>query len=230
MPQGERALIVDPDAGARAFSARTLGAIFSDIEEADDGADALGRAMARPPALVVAEIRMPRIDGLQLCQLFRSEPKTSRVRIVMLADDAADEPDALGSGADAMLIKPVAPDQLRGVAAELLARSRRMREPVAEAAQKVPVPLGRAHQLLETGRVHARTLSRQHVRGLTTTPPHPPPVLRCPRHDVPLQYRCSYLGGVSQKFGEQWDEFDCPAGDHYRYRHRTRKLTAARND
>jgi hypothetical protein len=66
--------------------------------------------------------------------------------------------------------------------------------------------------------------SRVFARRSTSTPPTPPPNLRCPTCDAALTYNFSHLGGVSERFPEQWDYFTCADCGVFRYRHRTRKL------
>jgi hypothetical protein len=68
-------------------------------------------------------------------------------------------------------------------------------------------------------------LSRAHKRGETIAPPIAPPKLVCPRCDNALMYLRSYVGGVSAKHSEQWDEYECPNGcGSFQYRQRTRKI------
>ena len=73
--------------------------------------------------------------------------------------------------------------------------------------------------------VPSRAASRQYQRYVTTAPPLVPPALRCPECDTGLLFEESYVGGVTQKFSEQWDRFRCPDGcGSFQYRHRTRQL------
>jgi hypothetical protein len=72
------------------------------------------------------------------------------------------------------------------------------------------------------------SLKMAHQRVITTTPSIPTPDLWCPRCDRPLDYQRSFVGGVSQRQLEQWDEFECPSKcGVFEYRHRTRKLRRA---
>jgi hypothetical protein len=59
---------------------------------------------------------------------------------------------------------------------------------------------------------------------VTTEPPAPPPVLRCPSCDERLGYLCSYVAGTL-RHPEQWDDYVCRACGRFQYRQRTRKLS-----
>ncbi|MDB4879799.1 MAG: Sensor protein [Gemmatimonadetes bacterium] len=76
------------------------------VEFADDGAAALERAQAAPPALVVTEILLPRLDGLTLCRRLREDPATRQVPVVVFSILAA-AGRAAEAGAAAFLRKPL---------------------------------------------------------------------------------------------------------------------------
>jgi hypothetical protein len=62
-------------------------------------------------------------------------------------------------------------------------------------------------------------------RLLLLVPPASAPHLRCALCDAPLMYQRSYVGGVTPKFSEQWDDDRCPRGcGEFQYRHRTRRV------
>ena len=182
------------------------------VEHAMTGPEALAKALADQPDALIIETQLPIIDGFALCGLLRDDPKTQRLPIVMLAADnrPVEVERARRAGATAVLVKPCAPDALF---AEL---SRIDEQPAATSQTR----FARA-----ATNVHARAESRRYERYSTTTPPHVPPQLRCPQCDGTLQYEQSYVGGVTQKFSEQWDQFRCPCGcGTFQYRHRTRSL------
>jgi hypothetical protein len=79
-------------------------------------------------------------------------------------------------------------------------------------------------RVVDTMRVRT-TLKKAHLRGDTVAPPTEPPSLVCPECDRLLRYRRSHIGGVSSRYSEQWDYFECEAGcGSFQYRQRTRKL------
>jgi DNA-binding response OmpR family regulator len=76
-----------------------------------DGREALSLARRRQPDLIVTELRLPELDGLDVCRLIRSE---SNVPIIMLSasDTSADKLRCLDLGADDYLTKPFDPEEL----------------------------------------------------------------------------------------------------------------------
>jgi two-component system cell cycle response regulator DivK len=213
-------LLVDGDFETRSLYRHSLMAAGWRVDESDDGRDALVKVLARRPALIVTEIRLPYIDGYQLCHLLRQDPETHDVHIVVLTGDAVPErlSRARRAGADSVLVKPCLPNCLDSELRRLLAESARS-EAVGERANarrpRSSEPIDRGH----------RTLVRAHARFETTTPALAPPELRCPICDRPLTFERSHIGGVSSRHPEQWDYLTC-AGTcgTFQYRHRTRKL------
>src|SRR5690349_13705046 len=62
-------LLVDRDSDTRMMYADYLRAVRFAIEEADDGREALAKAIAQPPAVIVTETRLPGMDGYDLCRV-----------------------------------------------------------------------------------------------------------------------------------------------------------------
>lgn len=89
---------------------------------ASDGIEALGKAQLSRPDLVISDIRMPRMDGFEMCAAFRGDPELRAVPVVLLTslnDDATRQKGKL-LGAAAFLTKPISVEALRGVVARLL--------------------------------------------------------------------------------------------------------------
>ena len=76
------------------------------MEFVDDGAAALDHVRFTPPALVVTEILVPKLDGLTLCRRLRDEPATSHVPVLVFSILAAGA-RAAEAGARAFLRKPL---------------------------------------------------------------------------------------------------------------------------
>ena len=85
------------------------------IGEASDGAQTLRQIRASPPDVVLMDIRMPVMDGLQATRDIVADPQLAGVRVIMLTTFDLDEYvfDALHAGASGFLIKDVEPDELR---------------------------------------------------------------------------------------------------------------------
>ncbi len=75
------------------------------------GEDALRAVRAQPPALLILDLMLPGMDGLELCRRLRAEPATQRLPIVMLTakGEEADVVTGLALGADDYLAKPFSP-------------------------------------------------------------------------------------------------------------------------
>jgi len=212
-------LIVDQDDDNRAMYGQYMKAANWIVEEAVDGRDALAKALALRPELIVTEIRLPGIDGFELCKLLRRDFATRGIPIVVVTGDAypRDWKLALNAGATSVLLKPCLPDAVLAEAVRLLEATREA-GPAAAAPAAPPADPERREG-------PRRGLSRSHVRGETAAPPALPPGLICPQCDCQLDYKSSQVGGVSARNAEQWDYFVCDRGcGTFQYRHRTRKL------
>jgi CheY-like chemotaxis protein len=107
-------LIVDADADTRLLYRTVFTGVAGTIIEADDGAEALGKAVCRQPDVILTETRLLRIDGYALCRYLRRERLTRSAAIVVVtgAAAAADIARAEAAGADEVLVKPFLPDAL----------------------------------------------------------------------------------------------------------------------
>ena len=110
-------LIVDDDPSIRKLVATTLEDVAGfELVEAADGDEALELAREEAPAIVLLDIDMPGLDGLEACRRLRAETATTDTTIVMLTAAAGDEAEheAVAAGADLFLSKPFSPlDLLR---------------------------------------------------------------------------------------------------------------------
>src|SRR5438876_802097 len=102
------ALIVDRDADTRQLYAQALRLARFEVQEADEGRDALAKALSSHYDLIVTETRLPGIDGYQLCDLLRRDPATRAVPIVVVTAEAypVDLERARNAGANIVLVKP----------------------------------------------------------------------------------------------------------------------------
>jgi signal transduction histidine kinase len=108
-----RILIADDNADMRQYLARLLGEDY-EVECAADGRSAFGMACALPPSLIVSDIMMPVMDGLQLMAAVRADERTKRIPVVLLSARAGEESriEGLKAGADDYLIKPFSAREL----------------------------------------------------------------------------------------------------------------------
>ncbi|UVT14060.1 SpoIIE family protein phosphatase [Streptomyces thermocarboxydus] len=114
-----RVLVADDNADMREYLTRILTAGGYEVTAVTDGVEALDAARRRTPDLVVSDVMMPRLDGLELVSRLRGDSRTASVPVLLLSARAGQEAsiEGLRAGADDYLVKPFA-------AAELLARVR----------------------------------------------------------------------------------------------------------
>ncbi len=118
-----RVLVVDDVAANRHLLCDLLERHGFEVDLAHDGAQALERVRAGQPDLVLMDIRMPVMDGLEATARLRAEEATRRLPIVAVSANASpeDRRRCLEGGADAFLAKPVQHELLTAVLTEQLA-------------------------------------------------------------------------------------------------------------
>jgi two-component system chemotaxis response regulator CheY len=206
-------LIAEADADTRSLYRDLLSKTGCDVVDAEDGRDALVKALSVRPTLVITETRLPMFDGYALCEVLRRDSATRTVPILLVTTETrpTELDRARAAGVDAVLNKPVTPDAL-------LREVQRLLERVEPARKSADEPSRSQSEQRRASQAKA------HLRAQTTTPPAPPPQLTCPFCDRPLKYEHSHVGGVSRRHAEQWDAFTCPSCGTFEYRQRTRKL------
>lgn len=110
----KRILLVDDSRVTRELIKVFLIAKDVTLLEAVDGQDALEKVRADPPDIVVADMRMPRLDGGQLCEALAKDPATRDVPVLILTSnrDAETRSRARAAGAREVLQKPIQPQTL----------------------------------------------------------------------------------------------------------------------
>jgi DNA-binding response OmpR family regulator len=100
---------------------------------AKDGARAIAAARDDRPALIVLDLMLPEVDGLEVCKILRRDPGTASIPILMLTARAAEMDRVLGLelGADDYVTKPFSPRELVLRIRKLLARAKAGDEPIA---------------------------------------------------------------------------------------------------
>lgn len=119
----QRILIVDDEPAVREALQRSLAFEGYDTQVAVDGADALEKATAYQPELVVLDIQMPRMDGLTAARRMRGAGSTVPILMLTARDTVGDRVTGLDAGADDYLVKPFELDELFARVRALLRRS-----------------------------------------------------------------------------------------------------------
>ena len=119
-PEARTILIAERDQGVRKLQELFLERAGYNVEFADDGQAALERALLSPPALVITEILLPRLDGLALCTRLRSDARTQAVPVIVFSILAAAQ-RASEAGATAFLRKPLVDSIFVAAVRDLLA-------------------------------------------------------------------------------------------------------------
>lgn len=131
MKQEKRILVVDDDVQIRRALRSVLSSRGYEVILAQGGEDALDRAAEYPPDLVILDLAMPQVNGIEVCRKLR---EWSAAFIIMLTvyDREADKVAALDAGADDYLTKPFS-------TSELLARIRAHLRRISEAPKNPAV-------------------------------------------------------------------------------------------
>jgi signal transduction histidine kinase/FixJ family two-component response regulator len=169
--QTARILVADDNADMRDYVTRLLRERGWAVDAVVNGRDALLAARTQMPDVVLTDIMMPELDGVQLLRALRDDPRTRSIPIILLSARAGEEArvEGMQAGADDYLVKPF-------VARELVARVetqvRRSRE-MAEERREMEV----TERVLE-----ATERERARFRELFTQAPAAIAVLRGPEH------------------------------------------------
>jgi signal transduction histidine kinase len=121
----ERILIAEDNGQMRQFLCRLLQYRW-DVETAPDGAAALEQIRHRAPDAVIADIMMPRVDGIEMLRALRADASTAELPVLLLSARAGEEAsvEGLQAGANDYLVKPFSQRELVARIATLLAQAR----------------------------------------------------------------------------------------------------------
>jgi two-component system cell cycle response regulator len=110
----ERILIVDDNAQNLKLARVILANEGYDVWTAADAEDALALLRTARPKLILMDLQLPGMDGLQLTRQLKADPSTRSIRVIALTAYAmkGDEEKALAAGCDAYLSKPIDTDRL----------------------------------------------------------------------------------------------------------------------
>ncbi len=121
--QAARILVVDDEPAVQGALSRALALEHYKVSQALDGQQALERLGADPYEVVILDISMPRIDGLEVCRRLREVGDRTPVLMLTAREEVDDRVAGLDAGADDYLVKPFALRELLARVRALLRRS-----------------------------------------------------------------------------------------------------------
>lgn len=137
-PEPPRILIVDDEPAVRDALRRSLSFEGYAAQTAADGVEALEKADAYRPDLIVLDVLMPRMDGLTAARRLRAAGQRVPVLMLTARDTVGDRVTGLDAGADDYLVKPFELDELLARVRALLRRSSYAREQALAEAEEEP--------------------------------------------------------------------------------------------
>ncbi len=120
--QAGKVLLVDDEAALRLLVTTTLSNQSFEILEAERGEDALAILKEQHPRLVLLDINLPDMSGIEICRHIKANPMLSHIKVVMLTAMASESERtaALEAGADRYVTKPFSPLNLMDTVTQLL--------------------------------------------------------------------------------------------------------------
>jgi two-component system response regulator MprA len=173
---GQHVLVVDDEAAIVDFVRLGMRYEGYRVSAATDGRSGLEMAQQLVPDVIILDVMLPDLDGLQVCQRIRAQPATAHIPILMLTakDEVRDRVSGLESGADDYLTKPFSFEELLARVRALLRRMQR---------QPADAPSGRvlrvadlvldeaAHEVTRSGQVIELTATEYNLLHLFMSHP-----------------------------------------------------------
>lgn len=115
-------MTVDDSASIRQMVSFVLKGAGYDVVQAVDGLDALSKLKGQELHLILSDINMPKMDGLEFTRRLRAMPEYRFVPVVLLTTESHPEKKQEGkaAGATGWIVKPFSPDQLLAVAKKVM--------------------------------------------------------------------------------------------------------------
>src|SRR5947209_7637639 len=148
-----RILVVEDDQDIAQLVARYLDKAGYATEIATSGRDALRTIGTRPPDLLVLDLMLPHVDGLEICRVLRANETTAAVPIIMLTARAEESDRIVGLelGADDYLSKPFSPNELVARVRALLRRAQRAGAPAGRPIAYGPIAVDAERHTVSIG-------------------------------------------------------------------------------
>lgn len=124
---GARVIVADDDRVVRRIVSVKLSGLGCEIEEAEDGQEALELLEEEVPDLLITDSLMPRVNGMQLVRSVRDSERLAGLPVIMLTSRQGERDiiEGLEAGLDDYVVKPFSPDELAARVRTVLWRSGR---------------------------------------------------------------------------------------------------------
>ena len=161
-----RILVVEDNADVAAFIGVVLGEEYA-VSYASDGAEGERKAAEWMPDLIVTDVMMPEVDGLEMCRRIRSSEETNHIPIIIITARASDSDRLCGieAGAEAYLCKPFMAEELLLRIGKILEQRRMLQHKFQSiitpplSGTDIPAPAVSKLEPLKEGTIFERNLS-----------------------------------------------------------------------
>ena len=125
---GKKILIIEDDPLNMELESDLLTAAGYEVVQAVSGEEGIAAALRELPDLVLADVGLPRMSGLEATRIIKSDPRTKDIPVLIVSSYAMreDRDKAMAAGASGYLSKPIDTKNLLGKTAEILALPKRM--------------------------------------------------------------------------------------------------------
>src|SRR5687768_18431820 len=122
----DQVLVIEDEKDIAGLVKHTLERGGAVVEVAESGDQALKLASEQPPDLIILDLNLPVLGGLEVCRLLRTRPDTAKTPIIMLTarSTESDRVQGLDAGADDYIIKPFSPRELAARVRAVMRRGR----------------------------------------------------------------------------------------------------------
>ena len=127
---GMRVLVIEDYPPTRKAVVKALREEGHSVDEADNGADGLWRSTRGAYDVIVLDLMLPQVDGMEILKTLRKEGSKAHVIVLTAKDRVEDRVEGLDHGADDYLVKPFATEELLARVRALLRREYQQKDPV----------------------------------------------------------------------------------------------------
>jgi two-component system, chemotaxis family, chemotaxis protein CheY len=119
---GKTIMVVDDAKSMRGLVSMTLQSAGYEVVEACDGQDALSKIEAHPVNMIISDLNMPNMNGIEMIKVLKQNPRYKFLPIVMLTTESDDtkKKEGQAAGAKAWIVKPFKPETVLKVVGKII--------------------------------------------------------------------------------------------------------------